>query len=313
VRRAVAAALVALVSVAGGLACGGDGGGGGDSGDRRGKTAPEGTGLDSARSSKPAVLWAVGDGADGGPASRRVGRLVERGKPDRFLYLGDVYEEGTKDEYKNNYEPAFGGRLARVTAPTPGNHEWPRRDEGYRPYWKSVLGKEVPDYYKFTLGGWEIVGLNSEAPHHDGSPQVRWLRSNLRGDGTCRLAFWHRARFSFGDHGDQPDVTPLWNALRGRAVLIVVGHEHNTERFAPRDGLTELVAGAGGRGIYKIKPEERTQLAFGNDTDYAALRLRLRPGRADYRFVAAGGRTMDSGSVRCRRSTENESQPVSGF
>jgi hypothetical protein len=163
------------------------------------------------------------------------------------------------------------------------------------------------------VGGWEILSLNSEASHDEGSPQVRWLRSNLPGDGTCRLAFWHRPRYSFGDHGDQPDVTPLWNALRGRAVLIVNGHEHNTERFAPRDGITELVAGAGGRGIYPIEPEELSQLAFGNDTDFGALRLKLRPGRADYRFVAVGGKTLDSGSVRCNQATENESQPVSAF
>jgi hypothetical protein len=258
------------------------------------------------------VVWAVGDGADGQPATRRVGRLVTRGKPDRFLYLGDVYEEGTKQEYRDNYHPVFGA-VANVTAPTPGNHEWPRRDEGYRPYWKSVLGKDIPDYYRFTVGGWEILSLNSEAPHEEGSPQVRWLRSNLPGDGTCRLAFWHRPRYSFGDHGDQPDVAPLWNALRGRGVLIVNGHEHNMERFAPRDGITELVAGAGGRGIYPIKPEEKAQLAFANDTDYGALRLKLRPGRVDYRFVAVDGRTLDSGTVRCKKGTGRESQPVSAF
>jgi hypothetical protein len=73
------------------------------------------------------------------------------------------------------------------------------------------------------------------------------------------------------------------------------------------------VAGAGGRGIYQIKPEERASLAFANDTDYGALRLSLKPGRADYRFVAVDGRTLDSGTVRCMRSTERESQPVSAF
>jgi hypothetical protein len=310
-QRPLAAALVAAVLVAGTPACGGDGSNS-SSGKDSGEKTSRAVGLESVRSTKPVVVWAVGDGADGERYSREVGRLIERGKPDRFLYLGDVYEEGTAKEFKDNYAPVF-GKFADITAPTPGNHEWGRRDEGYRPYWKSILGKDIPDYYRFNVGGWEILSLNTEAPHDEGSPQVRWLRSNLPGDGTCRLAFWHRPRYSFGEHGDQPDVTPLWNALRGRAVLIVNGHEHNTERFAPRDGITELVAGEGGRGIYEITPAERAQLAYGNDTDFGALRLKLRPGRADYRFVAVSGKTLDSGSVRCKRATESESQPVSAF
>ena len=255
VYRVFTAALVAAVLVTGAAACGGEGKSG------AAEHVARTSGIESASSNKPVVVWAVGDGADGEPYGRQVGRLIERGKPDRFLYLGDVYEEGTAKEFKDNYAPVF-GKFADITAPTPGNHEWGRRDEGYRPYWKKVLGKDIPDYYRFTVGGWEILSLNSEAPHDEGSPQVRWLRSNLSGDGTCRLAFWHRPRYSFGDHGDQPDIQPLWNALRGRAVLIVNGHEHNTERFAPRDGITELVAGEGGRGIYPIKPEERAQLAL---------------------------------------------------
>lgn len=307
-RRAALAAIAAALLVASVSACGGGDGGS----EPRGETANRDTGLDSSRSSKPAIVWAVGDGADGERFAPRVARLVERGKPDRFLYLGDVYEDGTKDEFKNNYAPVF-GRFADVTAPTPGNHEWGLRDEGYRPYWKKIIGKDIPDYYRFSLAGWDILSLNSEAPHDESSAQVRWLRSNLPGDGTCRLAFWHRPRYSFGEHGDQPDVTPLWNALRSRAALIVNGHEHNMERFARRDGITELVAGSGGRGIYKINPEERAQLEFGNDTDFGALRLKLKPGRADYRFVAVDGRTLDSGSVRCKPSTESDSQPVSAY
>jgi Calcineurin-like phosphoesterase len=305
---------VASFLVAGGLGCGGDGRGGGDSREETasGKRVARAIGLNSTRSRKSVVIWAVGDGADGQPATRKVGRLVRRGKPDRFLYLGDVYEEGTMEEYRENYDPVF-GRLARKTAPTPGNHEWPTRDEGYRPYWKAVLGKDIPDYYRFAIAGWEILSLNSQIPTSEGSPQIRWLRSNLPGDTTCRLAFWHRPRYGFGAHGHQAELAPIWNALRNRAALVVNGHEHNMQRFRRRDGITELVAGAGGRGIYRIKPEEKARLAFANDTDFGALRLKLRPGRADYRFVAVDGRTLDSGRVRCKRGTERSSQPVSAF
>lgn len=81
----------------------------------------------------PATLLAVGDSADGGERPTRVAEMIERQRPDRLLYLGDVYERGTHEEWDEHYEPAF-GRFASITAPTPGNHEWYLRDEGYRPY-----------------------------------------------------------------------------------------------------------------------------------------------------------------------------------
>jgi hypothetical protein len=245
-----------------------------------------------------ATVWAVGDGADGGQATLGVGQLVERGKPDKFLYLGDVYEDGTLAELTNNYGPAF-GRFGRITAPTPGNHEWGLRAEGYFPYWKSVLGRTLPEYYKFTLAGWEIYSLNSEGDVSKGSKQVRWLRSKLKKKGTCRLAFWHRPRYSGGGNGDQADVAPLWDALKKKAALVLAGHDHFSQRLKRQDGITELIAGAGGHGFHPVWKDPR--VAFTNNTDYGALRLKLSRGLARFAFVASDGRTLDSGRVRCKR------------
>jgi hypothetical protein len=66
-----------------------------------------------------------------------------------------------------------------------------------------------------------------------------------------------------------------------------------------RDGIVELIAGAGGRRLYDVD-ESDARLAFSNDTDYAALRLDLKPGVARWRFVAAGGAVLDRGSLSCR-------------
>jgi 3',5'-cyclic AMP phosphodiesterase CpdA len=244
------------------------------------------------------VVWAVGDGADGGAHGAGVARLIARSKPDRVLYLGDVYEHGTAGEFAHNYEPLF-GRVAKRTAPTPGNHDWPNHRQGYDPYWKRKLGRAVRPYYTFAASGWRLISLNSEMAHDSGSPQVRWLRSKLRGRGTCRLAFWHRPRYSAGDtHGDQDDVQPFWDALTGRAAIVVNGHEHDMQRFKSRGGITELVSGAGGHGLYSVNAS-RSDLAFSNDADFGALRLELSPGLARYRFVSVQGRTLDGGNVRC--------------
>jgi len=245
------------------------------------------------------VVWAVGDGADGDREARRVARLIERDRPDRFLYLGDVYPEGTAEKFAENYDTVYGG-LAERTAPTPGNHEWFNHAEGYDPYWKKKHGRKPHPYYSFRTGGWQIISLNSEAEHGSQSPQAAWLRSQVRGGGTCRLAFWHRPRYSAGErHGDQPDVQPFWDALKGRAAVVVNGHEHDMQRFAPRDGITELVSGAGGADLYAVDKQYKG-LAFGNDDEFGALRLELSPGAATYRFVTSQGGTIDSGKVACK-------------
>jgi hypothetical protein len=246
-----------------------------------------------------AIVWAVGDGADGGDAAKELARRIARSKPDLFLYLGDVYEDGTAAEFADNYAPVY-GRLAPITAPTPGNHEWGQRAEGYDPYWRRIRGEYPPAFYSFSIAGWQLLSLNSQAPHGPHSAQVRWLRRQVRRPGTCRLAFWHRPRYSAGTkHGDQEDVAPLWEALRGRARIVVNGHEHDMQRHKTRDGMTEFVSGAGGKSHYPID-FGYGGLAFGNDADWGALRLDLRPGRARFAFVTSTGSTLDSGTITCR-------------
>ena len=269
--------------------------------------APDGAFVASGPAGR-AVVWAVGDGPDGGRDAEAVAALVRSGRPDRFLYLGDIYGpaitaslrgDGTARDYRTRYAPLYGA-LAERTAPTPGNHEWPQRGDGYEPYWRRAIGRAVPAYYSFTVAGWKLLSLNSEAPHGAGSPQVKWLEREVAGAGTCRIAFWHRPRFSTGRHGDQADVAPLWDAVRGRAALVLNGHEHNMQRLEPIGPTTQVVSGAGGHGLYGLEPDPRR--AFGQDREYGALRIDLRPGRARLRFVAAGGRVLDDSTVRCDQS-----------
>ena len=255
-----------------------------------------------------AVVWAVGDGPDGGRGAAAVAELVRAGRPDRFLYLGDIYGpkvsssvqgDGTARDYRTRYAPLYGA-LAAKTSPTPGNHEWPQRGDGYEPYWRRAIGTPVPAYYSFTVAGWQLLSLNSQAPREAGSAQIEWLKREVAGPGTCRIAFWHRPRFSTGKHGDEPEVAPLWEAVRGRAALVVNAHEHNMQRFRPIGGTTEVVSGAGGHSLYELGRDPRR--AWGQDREYGALRIDLRPGRARLRFVAVDGEVLDSSVVRCRQS-----------
>jgi hypothetical protein len=244
------------------------------------------------------VVWAVGDGADGGDDAKALATRIAAGQIDRLLYLGDVYERGTAQEFEENYATVY-GRFDSKTAPTPGNHDWPRHEQGYDPYWKRVYGKQPPAFYTFRTAGWQVISLNSEIDHDPDSKQVRWLEKTVRGPGTCRIAFWHQPRYSAGTrHGDETSVEPFWRALRGHARIIVNGHEHNMQRLSARRGMIQFVSGAGGKSHYGLDGDY-PGVAFGNDDDDGALRLVLEPGRASFAFVATDGRTLDSGTIRC--------------
>jgi hypothetical protein len=243
------------------------------------------------------TVWAVGDGADSGAQDDAVAAMIEARNPDAFLYLGDVYENGTAVEYANFYAPGY-GRLKPITYPTPGNHEWDKRAEGYDSYWGSRFTSL--HYYSFDLGGWHLISLNSEQAHEEGSAQLEWLRTDLsERAGNCAIAFWHRPRFSAGtNHGDEPSLARVWGSLAGRASIVLTGHDHNYQRFKPIDGITNWVVGNGGHGLTGVKAGD-SRLAAHDTTDYGALRLSLTSGRADYAFVNSAGNVLDSGSVGC--------------
>ena len=285
------ALLVAACTVLGLAGCGDDG---------SGSPARDTQSPARSDSKRTALVWAVGDGADGGSDGRRVAGMIARSDPDRVLYLGDVYESGTAEEFEENYRPTY-GVLDEVIAPTPGNHDWPNHEDGYDPYFERSGIPTDRHHYSFKTAGWEIVSLNSEAGLEEDSAQRRWLPRALEERGTCRIAFWHRPFMSAGSvHGDQRQVGPLWRALRGRAAIVLGGNDHNMQRFRRRDGLVQFVSGAGGRSLYE-SDENDPRLAWDEDDEYGALRLDLRPGVARYRFVALPGRTLDSGTIRCRR------------
>ena len=242
-----------------------------------------------------AEVWAVGDGASNTASARQVAETVRRADPDVLLYLGDVYPSGSREDYARNYDPLYGS-LAGRTAPTPGNHDEPELRDGYLGYWRQKLGREPPPAYTLRAGGWTIAGVSSEEADLDAEGAA--LGHMLGGPGTCKLAFWHRPRFSAGPHGDNADVDPLWRAARGRARIVLGGHDHDLQLLRPVDGTTSMVDGAGGHSLYPVDRSD-PRLVWGEDDTAGALRLRLRPGSADYAFVAAGGRVLRSGSVDC--------------
>jgi hypothetical protein len=246
----------------------------------------------------PAELWALGDGAAATPGARAVAARIAKADPARVLYLGDVYQAGSPSDFAKHFRRLYGPLLNRMD-PTPGNHDWPSHRSGYDPFWRSVTREQTPPWYSLEIGGWRLLSLNSETP--DDAEQLTWLRRKIgAGRRTCTLAFWHRPQFSAGQHGDQTDIAPLWNLVRGHAALVLNGHDHDYQRLKPIDGTTEIVAGAGGRSHYHVRKSDR-RLAFADDSNYGALRLRLTPGHARIAFVTEHGVVLDRSTIGCRR------------
>ena len=246
---------------------------------------------------QPVVVWAVGDGAAPNDVSKLIAARIARDGPAHVLYLGDVYEHGTAAEFRNNFAGVYKG-LVRIIWPTPGNHEWPNHAVGYDPFWRKQLGHPIPYQYERSAGGWKILSANSEDPKD--KEQLAWLRSHAAdGGGNCRIAFWHRPALNAGLHrSEEGDVFGMWSAIRGKAAILLSGHDHNMQRFKPLHGTRQYISGAGGKGHYEVNGSDR-RLAFSNDKVSGALRISLVPGRAELQFISEDGSVLDESTVFC--------------
>ncbi len=303
-RLAVLAAAAALVLVVGVVHDDGSNADGGTAGATAHSPylGPRGGGHSWMRSRRKrvSVIWAIGDGADGGADSRAVAAMVGAQRVDRLLYLGDVYEAGTAGDFQNNYSPAY-GRFNAITAPTIGNHEWPNVVTGYVPYWTAARGAPPPLWYAFAASGWQLISLNSNVP--TSSDQLAWLRAKIDRTpryGTCRIAFMHHPVFSAGLHGDLSALRGIFGELEGHASIVLAGHDHDMQRLRPVGGITPYVDGAGGNELYPVNRRD-PRLAFADDSHHGALRMKLRPGRAILTFVGEDGTRLDQSTVGCRQ------------
>jgi Calcineurin-like phosphoesterase len=163
--------------------------------------------------------------------------------PGTVLTLRDtVYDDGSASQFARCYAPSW-GRFRDRTYPAPGNHDYQTAGaSGYYGFFGPRAGQPGNGWYSFNLGRWHLIALNSNCNAvggcQPGSEQERWLWADLAAHpARCTLAFWHHPRFSSGTtHGSDPAVGGLWVALyQAGADVVLVGHEHNYERFAPLD------------------------------------------------------------------------------
>jgi acid phosphatase type 7 len=264
------------------------------------------------------VLAGAGDIADCADLSgaEATARLLDSIPGEVFTAGDNAYPEGTAVQFSSCYEPTWGRHKER-TRPSPGNHEFHSGGAApYFDYFGADAGDSAHGYYSYDIGAWHAIALNSECAEaggcNAGSPQEKWLREDLRAHpAACTLAYWHKPLFSSGGkHGNDPEVKAFWDDLyAAHADLVLNGHDHDYERFAPQDpdgksdttgGIREFVVGTGGKNH---RPFQATPLATSevrNADTFGVLKLTLHARGYDWEFVPEAGKTFrDSGSGTC--------------
>jgi hypothetical protein len=256
----------------------------------------------------PELFTGAGDIAVCGGNAEATARLLD-GIGGRFFTLGDnAYPSGSRENFRNCYEPSWGRHKAR-TFPSPGNHDYEQPNaSAYFEYFGSNAGVPGLGYYSFDLGAWHVISLNSNIPAAEASAQGFWLADDLAtSSATCTLAYWHHPVMSSGRNGDHPHMRPFFRMLHNAgADLILAGHDHTYERFAPQDadgrpdsrrGIRQFIVGTGGVPLYEfplVRPNSEMRILA-----HGVLKLTLEAQGYQWEFLTTSGRGGDVGSGTC--------------
>ena len=158
---------------------------------------------------------------------------------------------------------------------------------------------------------WATANTRRPAPQATSTTSARPPATRRRS--ACTAAHFHHPRFSSSERGSSSAVAPFWEALyEAGADVVLSGHAHNYERFAPQtpsgqadpaQGIRQFVVGTGGRSLISFGAVQANSKVRIADT-YGVIKLTLHPEGYEWQFVTApGGMEADSGSASCHGAT----------
>ncbi len=261
------------------------------------------------------VLVGAGDVAScGSQGDEATAKLLDGIAGTVFTTGDNAYPDGTYAKFRDCYGPSWGRHKDR-TRPSVGNHEYygPDGAKPYYDYFGTKAGPRGKGYYSYDRGEWHIVVLNSMCDKvggcYEGSEQERWLRADLAANpNRCTLAYFHEPLFSSGSASSR--VRPFWRALyQANAEAVIGGHIHAYERFRPMEpdgdynpsrGIRQFVVGTGGASHNRPFDGIAANSVSRNTDTYGVLKLTLRSGGYEWKFVPVAGETFtDSGTTSC--------------
>ena len=201
------------------------------------------------------AFLAAGDYGVGGSRELSLGLRMKsygsRSSANMLVTLGDNDYTKSPARFRENWGRSFGWarpaglRIAGVL----GNHDY---QVGRGRYQFRTLGMPGP-YYTRRLGDAQLFLLDSNLVS---DRQTAWLEEQLAAStSTWKIAVFHHPPYTCGGHSGHSRVQRRWVPLFESygVQLVLSGHDHNYQRFAGRDGVTYVVHGGGGAGLYRLR------------------------------------------------------------
>lgn len=269
-----------------------------------------------------------GNGSSSSCRMKATADLIAAQNPTAVLPLGDIqYYCGSHEAFLRSYDLSW-GRFKSITYPAVGNHEYLTNSgsspatacdssnanaNGYFTYFGSAAGEQGKGYYSYDVGNWHVIALNTNCSSAGGcgttSPQYQWLQNDLQTHANaCVLAYYHIPLFSSGGRANQNSKSLYKLLYDYNADLVLTGHDHTYERFAPQTadgvldttrGIRSFVVGTGGSNHTPFTSTAPNSEKRNADT-FGILKLTLNPTSYDWQFIPEPGKTFtDSGTQNC--------------
>ena len=238
----------------------------------------------------------------GGGAQHEVAGAMERWaadghRVDALVTTGDnVYNSGEPEKFRAQLDEPY--RELRRTRPlwvTLGNHDV---QDGNGPNQLRHLG--LPDLpYAKELPGVQLLFVDANRPDQ---AQADWLDARLSERGPpFRVVVFHQPAWSCSNHDSDGEVDQFWVPVfeRHRVALILNGHDHNYQRFVSDAGVTYVVTGGGGNGLYRLdecRGDEPRRVALAMRHHFTAVEVRARS--LTLTAVTDGGAVLDRAVIQ---------------
>lgn len=173
-----------------------------------------------------ALLSDWGTGLYGAPVCSK--SIVEDGKFDLLLHLGDVYYSGDKDEVEERFLKFWPRVPSAMNRALNANHEMYSGGHGYFDLMLPAFG-QPSSYFALQNEHWILAGLDTGYSEHElHGGQVAWLHDIVKNAGDRRVVlFSHHQPFSLYEAQGRKLVKQLGTLLDERRIHAWYwGHEH---------------------------------------------------------------------------------------